>query len=73
MSTVAEIKSAIANLPLEEKARLVAELCEWQEDDWDRQMQSDATASKFATMNERADAEYKAGKTTPLAQILNES
>jgi hypothetical protein len=73
MNTVAEIKSAIASLTLEERAQLVAELCEWQEDDWDRQMQSDATAGKFATLNERADAEYKAGKTTPLAQILNES
>ncbi len=73
MSTVAEIKSAIAGLTVEERAGLLAELCGWPEDDWDRQMQSDAAAGKFAAMNERADAEYKAGKTTPLAQILNES
>jgi hypothetical protein len=37
MSTVAEIKSAIEQLPLEQRAALVAELCGWTDDDWDRQ------------------------------------
>jgi hypothetical protein len=52
MSTVKEIKSAIEQLPLEERATLMAELCGWTDDDWDRQMKADAKAGKFAVLNE---------------------
>ncbi len=54
MSTLAEIKSAIARLSLEERAELVAELCDWTDDDWDKQMKADANAGKFAALNEDA-------------------
>ena len=46
-----EIKSAIERLSLEERAELIAELCGWADDDWDRQMNADAEAGKFATLN----------------------
>jgi len=51
MSTVQEIKSAIEQLPLEERAALIADLCGWSDDDWDRQMKADAAAGKFAALN----------------------
>lgn len=55
MSTVAEIKSAIEQLSIEERAELIADLCGWTDDDWDRQMKADAAAGKFASINREAD------------------
>ena len=54
MSTVQEIKLAIEQLPLQERAALVAELCGWTDDDWDRRMKADAKSGKFAELNEDA-------------------
>ena len=56
MNTVADIMKAIGKLSLEERAEIAAELCGWKDDDWDRQMKSDATGGKFAQLNEEADA-----------------
>lgn len=72
MGTVAEIKSAIERLPLEERAQLVAELCGWTDDDWDRRMKTDAKAGKFAALNEDADIAYRAGQTKPIDDGLRE-
>jgi hypothetical protein len=55
MSTVEEIKAAISKLSLEERAEMLAELCAWSDDDWDRQMKRDAVAGKFTTVNREAD------------------
>jgi len=52
MSNVEEIKAAIYQLPLEERAALIAELCGWTDDEWDRRMKADAKAGEFAAMNE---------------------
>lgn len=54
VSAVQEIKSAIEQRPLEERALLVAELCGWTDDEWDRQMKADAKSGKFALLNEVA-------------------
>lgn len=54
VSTVEEIKAAIGQLPLEERAALIAELCGWADDDWDRRMKADAKSGKFAALNEDA-------------------
>ena len=59
MSTVQEIKSAIEQLPLEERVALVAELCGWSDDEWDRRMKADAKAGKFAELNEVAANSYR--------------
>jgi hypothetical protein len=72
MSTVAEIKLAIGSLSVEERAEILAELCGWADDDWDRQMKADATAGKFGTLNRAADAAHAAGQTRPLNDILRE-
>lgn len=58
MSTVQEIKAAITQLPLEERAGLIAELCGWTDDDWDRRMKIDALAGKFSVLNEDAADSY---------------
>lgn len=72
MITVEEIKKAIGKLSLEERAEIAAELCGWTDDDWDRQLKSDAAAGKFAKLNDGADAAHAEGKTLPLDDILRE-
>ena len=57
---------AISKLSLEERAEIMAELCNWKDDDWDRQMKADATSGKFETLNEKA----KSGSNIPLEKIL---
>jgi hypothetical protein len=72
MRTVEEIKTAINQLSLEERAEIAAELCGWEDDDWDRQMKSAATADKFRLLNREADAAQNDGQTVPLDDILRE-
>jgi hypothetical protein len=72
MSTVEEIRTAIERLSLEERAQIIAELCGWTDDAWDRQMKADAAAGKFAALNLGADAAHAAGQTRPLNDILHE-
>jgi hypothetical protein len=73
MSTVEEIKSAIRRLSLPERAELVADLRGWTDDDWDRQMKTDAAAGKFASLDQEAEAAFAAGETRPLQDILLKS
>ncbi len=72
MSTVAEIKVATGKLSLEERAEIIAELCGWIDDDWDREMKGDAAAGKFAALNREADDAHAAGQTQSLNDILRE-
>lgn len=73
MSTVQEIKSAIEQLPLAERAALVSELCGWSDDEWDRQMQADAQTGKFDALNEATGNDYRTEKTQRLEDILGET
>ena len=71
MSTVAEIREAIEQLSLEERAALMSELLGFNEDDeWDKQMKADAAAGKFDAMHARSVAELKAGRCIPLEDGL---
>ena len=63
MSTVAEIKEAIARLSPREYCELMAELHPYPDDEWDSQMKADAAAGKFDAINRRALAEHEAGLT----------
>jgi hypothetical protein len=72
MSTVTEIKEAIDRLAPHEYCELMSVLHPFENDDWDRQMQTDAAAGKFAAMNERAEQDYAAGQTRSLAEIVEE-
>ena len=70
--TVEEIKAAIVTLTLEERAEIMAELCAWSDDDWDRQMKRDAVAGKFDVLNSEADTANAVGKTIPLTDVIRE-
>ncbi len=72
MSTVTEIKAAIAKLSLEQRAEIIAELCGWTDDDWDRQMKADVAAGKFAALNREAEAAHATEQTLSLNDILRE-
>ena len=72
MSTVEEIKMAIGNLSLEERAEMLAELCGWTDDEWDSQMKHDAAAGKFTMLNEEADAAHAAGQSRSINDLLRE-
>ena len=73
MSTIEEIKQAIGKLSLEDRAELLASLNDWPDDDWDRQMKVDAAAGKFTEINNKADAEFQAGKTRVLTETLRDA
>ena len=47
MSTVAEIKAAISQLTLAERAEVARCLHEWEDDAWDKQIQQDLAAGKL--------------------------
>jgi len=72
MSTVAEIREAIAKLSPREYCELMTELHPLAEDEWDKQMKADAAAGKFDKMNARADADFKAGRCEPLERIFGQ-
>ena len=73
MSTVEEIKTAIGKLSLEDRAEMLADLCDWTDDDWDRQMKHDAAAGNFAALNEEADTAHATGQTRSINDLLPES
>jgi len=73
MSTVAEIKEAIAKLSPREYCELMAELRpRLPDDEWDKQMKADAAAGKFDEMNRRALADFKTGRCDPLERMFEE-
>lgn len=72
MSTVAEIKEAIAKLSPREYCELMAELHPSTDDEWDKQMKADAAAGKFDEMNRRAEEDFKAGRCDPLERMFEE-
>jgi len=72
MSAVESIRATIEKLSVEERAEIIAELCGWTDDDWDRQMKADGAAGKFSSINREADSAHAEGHTQPLDGILHE-
>ena len=62
MSTVAEIKAAIAQLTLEERAEVARCLHEREDDAWDKQMQQDLVAGKLDRLLAKVDSDIDPGK-----------
>ncbi len=62
MSTVAEIKAAIARLTLEERAEVARCLHDWEDDAWDKQMQHDLAAGKLDRLLAKVDSDIEHGK-----------
>ena len=66
MSTVAEVKAAIARLTLEERAEVARCLHEWGDDAWDKQMQQALAAGKLDGLLAKVDEDIAHGKLRDL-------
>jgi hypothetical protein len=66
MSTVAEIKAAIARLTLEERAEVARCLHEWEDDAWDKRMQQDLAAGKLDNLLAKVDSDIAEGELRDL-------
>ena len=72
MSTVAEIESALSQLPVKD-ARVVADwLQEYLDAKWDKQMDEDIAAGRLDPLWEKAKANISAGRVKPLDEVLND-
>ena len=60
--SLAEIKNAIQQLPLEQRAELAAWLHGWNDDDWDEQMKRDIASGKLDTVLHELEEDIKAGR-----------
>ena len=64
--SVQELESAVSHLAAEEFAHFQAWFEEFAADAWDRQIEADARAGKLDHLISQADAEFEAGRCTPL-------
>lgn len=64
--TLDEIKRAISNLTLEERAEMARCLHEWEDDDWDRKMKADLQSGRLAKVISKVDADVAQGNLTDL-------
>ena len=72
MSTVAEIKAAIARLSPREYCELMAELHPWPDDEWDKQMKADAASGKLDFIDRNIEKARREETLIPLERILEE-
>jgi hypothetical protein len=66
MSTVAEIKEAIAKLSPREYCELLAELVPHADDEWDRKMKADAAAGRLGFVDRSVEKSAATGTALPL-------
>jgi len=66
MSTVAEIKEAIAKLSPREYCELMAELVPHADDEWDKQMKADAESGRLDFIDRNVRYAVSKGTTLPL-------
>jgi hypothetical protein len=60
--SLAEIKSAIQQLPFEQRAELAAWLHGWKDDEWDEQMKRDVASGKIESILHEVEEDIKAGR-----------
>ena len=60
--SLAEIKNAIEQLSLEERAQLAAWLHGWKDDEWDDQMKRDIAAGNLDNVLREVEDDIKAGR-----------
>ncbi len=61
-----DIETAIATLPPDDVVALSQWLEEFLADQWDRQIEEDIKAGRLDKAGRRADADFEAGRCTPL-------
>jgi hypothetical protein len=66
MSTVEEIKTAIEKLTLTERGKLERWLHGWTDDEWDRQISTDAKNGRLDEILRQVDAEIESGNLREL-------
>jgi hypothetical protein len=59
--SVAEIESAIAQLPAKDFAELIVWIQEYREAAWDKQIEDDLAAGRLDALMAEADNEYRQG------------
>jgi hypothetical protein len=62
MSTVEEIKAAIAKLSLSERGEIARWLHGWNDDEWDQQMKGDIAAGRLDGVLKEVDEDIEAGR-----------
>ncbi len=72
MSTVQEIETAIQKLKPQEIHEVADWLQELREELWDKQIEADAKAGRLDKLMEEAREDYRAGRTKPLDEILDQ-
>jgi hypothetical protein len=60
--SLAEIKTAIEQLSLEQRAELAAWLHGWNDDEWDEQMKRDILSGKLDDVLQEVEDDIKAGR-----------
>jgi hypothetical protein len=66
--SVEELQSAVAQLPAEELDRFSQWFEEFLAEQWDRRIEADVSAGRLDAAARRADADFEAGRCTPLPQ-----
>jgi hypothetical protein len=64
--SVQELENAIRQLSQDEFAQLARWIDEFRADQWDRQIEADIRAGRLDDAGRRADADFDAGRCTPL-------
>ena len=72
MSTVAEIREAIRQLPAEQAWQLAQELRDHLDALWDQQFEEDVQAGRLDAVIARAREEHASGKTRPMDEIIGD-
>jgi hypothetical protein len=72
MSTVVEIKEAIARLSAEQYAELMSELMDFPDDDWDRAMKADAAPGRLDIIDQQIARAAAGEQLVPLDVVLRD-
>ncbi len=72
MSTVVEIKEAIARLSAEEYAELMADLMDFPDDEWDQAMKADAAAGRLDFIDQQVARATEGDHLPPLDSVLRD-
>lgn len=73
MNKLAEIKTAIADLPEAEMRQLSDWLQTYLSDRWDQQMAADASSGKLDRLLQKVNADIEANRIKPLDEIFHDS